>query len=330
MGTYLYHLEFNAPVHFGATGIGLENSRHALTSDALTSALLNAFNVLGMADDAVQGLMREKPSFVLSSLFPYGPKQKESRVHIVPRPLCRPCSDNEVLRRIGKEIKKINYIDIRDLSAWLGDKLLGEEDIIAIKERGGSFHGDWYETELRPRVALDRNSNNSSIWHCGVVHFRDGAGLYGLAHISDTAWKKKLEAGFNLLGELGLGGERTYGMGTFRFLGFEPAPPAWIEGVNHGKYVLLSSYYPTTEERERIGETFAAWGFHEIRGYIVSGRNATTIKRKHVRMLSAGSIATHPVIGRLADVTPDGAGMLGLTHKVYRSGLAFLFPWEAI
>jgi len=92
--------------------------------------------------------------------------------------------------------------------------------------------------------------------------------------------------------------------------------------------MLLSSYYPNSKEKPHIRDIFAAWNFFENRGYIVSGRNTTTFKRKRLRMFSEGSVVHQPVRGMLVDVTPDDAQALGLFHRVYRSGLAFLFPWE--
>ncbi len=329
MNTYLYRLTFTGPVHFGASGIGMENSHVTLTSDALTSALINALCVLGKADETVEILRGDNPGFILSSLFLYQ-RSGDGTVHYaLPKPLCKPPVDNETIQNMGKEIKKIQYLCPEDTHMWLGDDRLSLDDISQIKTRSESLIKTAYEEELRPRVALDRQSSNSSFWRCGVIHFKKGAGLFGLVHIRDNAWKSVLESAFRMLGDLGLGGERTYGFGTFEFSGFETPPASWFKKErNQKRYMLLSSYYPNSKEKPHIRDIFAAWNFFENRGYIVSGRNTTTFKRKRLRMFSEGSVVHQPVRGMLVDVTPDDAQALGLSHRVYRTGLAFLFPWR--
>jgi CRISPR-associated protein Csm4 len=50
------------------------------------------------------------------------------------------------------------------------------------------------------------------------------------------------------------------------------------------------------------------------------------LKRKRVRMIKEGSVLKIPLKGTIVDVTPDNPDQLGLKHKIYRSGLAFLAP----
>ena len=91
MRTYLYRLTFEGPVHFGTTGIGLEETEERVRSDSLTSALINAFSVLGRAEHVVETLTRELPAFTLSSLFPYGPRDGgKVPVYALPRPIAAP------------------------------------------------------------------------------------------------------------------------------------------------------------------------------------------------------------------------------------------------
>jgi len=342
MKTYLYRLHFKGPVHFGSTGIGLENTQECLSSDSLTSALINAFSILGMADEVIRALKEERPAFVLSSLFPFGfpfaPSEDASEtIYALPRPLVKPpVKDNKIFTLLGKDLKRQKYLDPNDFFAWIGDVPLDFEEVKGILDRSRRLarpwdreKGEgWWTTELRPRVALDRESQNSNIWFCGTLHFHMYAGLYGLIRIIDDKWKEDLAGAFKLLGELGLGGERTYGMGTFDFSGFEPLHGVLLRGLQKDspRFVLLSNYYPTDDERSNLGEKFEAWDFIENRGYVVSGRMATTLKRKRIRMIVEGSVVKQPVKGTMADVTPDDADSLGLEHRVYRSGRAFLMP----
>jgi CRISPR-associated protein Csm4 len=339
MGTFLYRLQFKAPVHFGQAGIGLEEVRKYLPSDSITSALINAFAVLGEADRTVAALREEPAAFVLSSLFPFGrdPEASSETLYALPRPLMLPpLQDDAILGTLGKDLKRLHFVQPEDALRWISNVPLAEEDLKGMMERSQRLAGlwdidkerGWWADELRPRVSLDRTSQNSAIWWCGVLHFAPGAGLYGLVTIADPKWSELLAGAFRLLGELGLGGERTYGMGTFAFSGFESVEQAWSLKVlpKTSRYLLLSRYYPNNAERSQLAAELEAWNFEETRGYIVSGRTATTLKRKRVRMLCEGSVARKPLGGTLVDVTPDNPSGLGLTHAVYRSGLGLWMP----
>ncbi len=339
MKTYLYHLEFPGGAHFGRQGIGLEETRESFSSDSLASALINAFSLMDEADEVLAALGSENPPFLLSSLLPYGPERKGGRrLYALPRPLTMPrVHDSSVLQSAGKDLKKIRYLEPEDLLRWLDDRPLSEDDIQAMRTRAARLARPWNEETqegwhavfLRPRVALDRSSQNSAIWWCGEVHFRPGAGLFGLVRFQDEAWKPRLEAAFRLMGDMGLGGERTYGLGLFRFDGLTPLKDVWTLGKHEpklGRHVLLSRYVPRKDELGRLREVLSAWEMEESRGFVVSGRSATTIKRKRVRFLIEGSVASEPLAGRLVDVTPEHGMALGLAHRVYRSGLGFWFP----
>jgi CRISPR-associated protein Csm4 len=344
MSTYLYWLSFNAPVHFGSTGIGLEVTESRLASDSLTSALINAFAVLGTADSAISALQGETPAFTLSSLFPFGPMVQAGRTetaYALPRPLSPPkVESTEVRSRFGKDLKRVQYLTPDDFLRWINDAALTATELESIVERGKQLacrwdpvtQVGWWATELRPRVALDRGSQNSNLWSCGALRFHEDAGLYGLVEINDLAWKNDLETAFGLLGELGVGGERTYGMGTFAFSGLKPLEEVWrtLPPAKPHRAVLLSRYFPTQNELANISDWFEAWDWVESRGYVVSGRTTTTLKRQRVRLIIEGSVTRQPVQGRMVEVTPPHAATLGLPHRVYRSGLAFVFPKGAM
>jgi len=338
MKTYCYHLRFSGPVHFGDTGIGMENAKLTLPSDGVTSAVVNALAVLNAADEAATSLLSESPPFVFSSLFPFGPS-KESRetCYALPRPLSPPPVEHgDVLRNLGKEIKRVAFLDPQGFADWVGDKPLGlgrlSEMVQTAKALAAEWDPEakfgWYAKELRPRVSLDRATSASAIWHCGAFRFHRDAGLYGLVRVADDVRRERLDAAFRVLGDMGLGGERTYGMGHFTFSGFTPleATIPRLSGLASKKYVLLSNFFPKPNERAGFHSLMDSWDFFETRGYVVSGRLATKIKRKRVRMVVCGSVARQPIRGAMVDVTPDQAPALGLKHRVYRSGLAFTVP----
>ncbi|SFM73992.1 type III-A CRISPR-associated RAMP protein Csm4 [Thermodesulforhabdus norvegica] len=344
MRMYIYHLEFPEGVHFGRHGIGLEESNEVLPSDSLTSAVINAFAVLGLADEVIGKLREDPPGFVLSSLFPFGSvpdggAEGSRRAYALPKPMSDPVLSEdgaEFMAEQGKDIKKLRYLEPADVVRWLSGEPLTEAELSAMRERGSGLAqtaGDgqygWFLRELRPRVALDRASANSSIWMCGLVRFVKGAGLYGLALLKDDTDLQALEAAFRLLGDMGLGGERTYGPGEFRFGGFKPLEEVWPE-VTAVKEVtgfeLLSRFYPGDNEVSLLSSCLLAWDIEENRGFVSSGRQATTVKRKRLYFIKEGAVASVPLRGSMVDVTPDAAAAIGIPHRVYRCGLGFWFP----
>lgn len=345
MSTYLYRLHFRGPLHLGLHGIGLEAVEERLSSDTLTSALINAFKVIEGEEEAnkvVQALLTPTPPFILSSLFPFGPDPKNpgSITEAVVRPLVNPpVADSEILHRQGKDLKRISYLSVEDFRSWIGEKVLNESQIKDIIDRSKEFTKNWWYEELRPRVAIDRSSYISSIWNQAAIWFRrEGksqdekmikeAGLYGLIRFHDEQWKGRIGAAFRMLGDMGLGGERTYGLGLFQFGGFESLTENWkaLFSDQSKTHIFLSMYYPSEKERQELQSCLQAWETVERRGYIVSGRNTTTIKRKRIRMIIEGSVTCKLLCGEMVDVTPDRASDLGIPHRIYRSGLAFLVP----
>lgn len=347
MSFSLFRLHFKGPVHFGVAGIGLEELEVRLSSDSLTSALINAFAVMEGpegAEELVSQLVSSDPPFIISSLFPFGPdpEKPDEPVEALVRPLVPPLvADHQSMRRLGKELKKISYLRPEDFLLWVGNDPLETEHLEDIVSRSQTLTSGWWDEEIRPRVALDRTSQNSVIWSQAAIWFRNeqraqgatvrtvGSGLYGLVWFREESWREKLAAAFAILGDTGLGGERTYGLGLFRFGGFE-SPGSRMERILKGMTrckVFLSVYYPAPGERHRLKDVLEAWEYVERRGYVVTGRYTTTLKRKRVRMLAEGSVAKENLKGSMVDVTPNGAEAFGLKHRVYRSGLVFLAPF---
>jgi CRISPR-associated protein Csm4 len=346
MKLFLYQLHFKGPVRFGASGIGLEETDLTLDSDGLTSAFLNAL-AAAEGSAAVEAFLGETQAggapAVFSSLFPFGPDpfQGKGTAWTLPRPLSAPPASPGALRYLGKKLKQLRWLCPEDAARWLGAEEIELEGLEALCQRSqhlaatigaeleshpGKTAG-WYIKELRPRVALDRSTAASNLWACAAVRFAPGAGLYGLVRLEE-AWQERWLSTMRLLGDMGLGGERTYGFGEFRLSGPQPLGDEWQPLLNlpSGRHLLLSAYYPAPEELGSLAESLEAWKVLERRGYVVSGRQATTFKRKRVRLLVAGSVLRRSLKGDLVDVTPDDHEALGLRHRVYRSGLALFLP----
>jgi CRISPR type III-A-associated RAMP protein Csm4 len=168
------------------------------------------------------------------------------------------------------------------------------------------------------RVAVDRISSASSVYQAGQVRFAPGAGLYLLVVWRDDGWRDRFWDILQVLGDAGVGGERSSGYGLFKPLNPQPVDVPDVAGAD--RWVTLSSFWPLPSQKGILGPG-SAYQLENRRGWMDSpeGRN---LRRKGVHLLEPGSVLrTMPgqvVYGGMANVTPD----IFDAHSVWRYGLA--------
>ncbi|AEN73097.1 CRISPR-associated RAMP protein, Csm4 family [Rhodothermus marinus SG0.5JP17-172] len=318
-----YRLQFPNGLHVAAEGFGEESVSPTVPSDTLFSAVcVSAFWLYGA--EGVERLL--KPGAVrLSSTFPFVGTE-----YFFPRPLSFfPKIPNEQYELL-KRIKKVRY-----LSRTLFEQVLeGTQPEIRSDQIRGLF---WFagpppdepvmQTEVRPRVALDRVTQASEIYHFAEVHFnpRLDAGLFFLAQFEDPKVQQLFESALALLADEGIGADRTMGKGWFRWEREEltiRVPEATDRAV------LLSLYNPTPEEAVAIAPYDSCYALVTRRGW-VTVPGAMTLRRRPVRFFAEGSvlrfISQHMPQGRLVVVLSEKDAP-ELTHPVYRNGQALALP----
>jgi CRISPR-associated protein Csm4 len=325
MEVYFYKLKFQSPVHFGETGIYLENIQETISSDSLFSALINVVATYYGREEADSwlNLFKETPPFLLSSLFIYN-KDK----YFLPKPLEDSFISKEIKQKMGKELKKLKTIEATYFLKWLNKNPFEIEDIQKMSKSSESSYP--YKKEIRPRVTLDRITQQSSIYFCGILKFEEDAGLWGLVAFKNKSFIEKFKIILNLLGQTGIGGEKTYGYGMFNLIEFKPVDGILNDIVNTKSdyFTLLSLYHPS--EKDNAKEKLISYNLIRKKGWITSGRYALPLKRKSVGFITEGSILKEPATGMLVDVTPDYPPPAILNHRVYRYGYAFTVPLKEI
>jgi len=324
MEVYFYKLKFHSQVHFGETGIYLENIQESISSDSLFSALINVVALYYGKKEADEwlNLFSENPPFLISSLFIYNEDK-----YFFPKPLEDSFISKEIKKDLGKVLKKLKLIESNDFLKWQ-KKTVTLEDIKNMDKLSKSSTP--YEKEIRPRVTIDRITQQSSIYFCGILKFKENAGLWGFVVFKDTTFIDKFRILINLLGQTGIGGEKTYGYGMFDVIEFKPVDGILKDIVNTKSeyYTLLSLYHPS--EKDNVKEKLISYNLVRKKGWITSGRYALPLKRKSVGFITEGSILKEPVEGTLVDVTPDNPPPEILNHRVYRYGYAFTVPLKEI
>lgn len=336
----LVRLKFGrTPVHFGEVGIGMEESRDRARSDTLFSGWINAYARL-FGKDAVERLLNEtflaeSPQIAMSSTFLYH-RNQDKYTYYLPKPLAFPQSQNSDNNPLSddlvllKEYKKRKQLPLEIWKKWYRDRNFEKNDLTAEKLKSDI---QLTKTDTLPKVALDRNTSASNFYHTGFSWFRyesdkDYAGLYFLIRFEkeNNVSENLLKAAFYLLGEEGIGGERSSGAGRFEVKYWGDLPQEWQELVNKPQdnqyHCLMSLWW-----QESLPENWnhqARYELIERGGWVGSPFSGRQAKRKKVRMFTEGSVFRHSPQGQLVDVTPSDFKR----HKIYRNGIALSLPIE--
>jgi CRISPR-associated protein Csm4 len=339
--------------HLGREGLQQHATSEMFPSDSLFSALFMVMLSVKedeFVDQFLRDVLEASPKPLrLSSLFPYVgdiPLFPMPRTHVQ-------LSDDTPIR--GKQLKKLNYVspmilgkllagDVMD--NWLpiasdttsrgqllqsGRIWIDREEINHLpammrdKSGEGLTESKVWTTGLIQRVSIDRISNSSQIYQVGRTVFADGCGLWCVADVDQYA--NLLEDLLHILGDSGIGGERSAGYGGFTV---EPiAVPSILSNKQSKQYMTLSRYNPTLEELEGgVLAEGASYELVDIGGWMYA-TGTPAQRRQRVRMIEAGSVINEtgaPITGRVVDIRPQYEQSGAPNHPVYRNGIPLLIP----
>lgn len=297
--------------HLGERENFLEGTDVIIHSDTLFSAFCNGYLLLygkTKLEELLQRFLTNNPPFLISSAFPFW----KSKLYF-------PIPYNQIPKE--KKIKKILFIEKEGF-----EKLLDGEKIEEVAENFKTIPDiNAKEEEKRtpwqiittPRVGLSRLNNHPGdrYFHFGEVFYKENSGLFFLLDFKDDSLKKEFDAVFRLLGDEGIGGDRTVGKGFY-----EPEfGQININLPDCESVITLSLYSPSESELFDIKD-----GYYEIierKGYIYSPYNQS-LRRKSIRMFKEGSVFKTKKKGRIVDITPEIFNF----HKIYRYGLCCALP----
>jgi len=345
--------------HFGELGIGLEQTSERVLSDTLFSAWMSAYAKLFGKDEVGQILQEyeqnPQSAFRISSTCIYHCYEEEYTYYL-PRPLVFPKGyPQEDDWEIDKVYKKLNYLPLEVWHRWYQSEEGMTNDIDELREiaeaktkydipKDGNLYeartfayGETFKTCLIPKVAVDRITRATNFYHTGFVKFRweperdEYTGLYFLINFPpnfDQNIKENLRMSLELLGEEGLGGERSSGAGRFE--------PEWLDldetwqdivapQITNPHHCLISLYWQNPKNGLPNGllEESSSYELVERRGWISSPFSGRQLRRKSVGMFAEGSVFPISVFGELANVTPSD---FRANHSIYRSGICLSLP----
>lgn len=325
MTTCAYHLHFDGPLHIGIEGIGQEKVETSLGSDTLWGALAQCWSLL--YDESIDSLAESSP-FVLSSAFPF---QGDTRYYPVPIHFID-CLAGDKQTRDHKKVKKISLLAEKLLWALCAGKSLSDDQLQplgshypdSIEASSGQIRTlEFWKLAQRPRLRIDRQSGGSEeggFFYCTDQYFAPGCGLFFLARLTDEI-RPRFEAALRLLGDQGIGADRSIGRGHFHFTrhnisGLPAAKPA-------GPQLLLSVCSPSSADIQSGLLQQSRVKLKVRRGHAAAPA-VGSLRRPDLLTLGEGSVLAGPVNGQIARVIAHGEQAL---HPVYRNGLAVCLPF---
>lgn len=357
----LYHFTFPCGLHIGAGGVeSVEDSRESVPSDTLFAALLDTWRHLGR--DVRELLPNEnKPAFRVTSAFPFAggvrfyPKPVDLRALF--------SSNRIKDLGAGKNVKKIRYLSEKLIerarkSETLDDELKKDSDdewACKFSLQGGAFwlteteipllpesirfytekvRGEErkkerpieavmrqkvFEKQTAPRVTVDRVSSASNLFQSERVLFNEGCGLW-FGAVGQTSGLSEL---LTVLGDAGLGGERTAGYGHFTY---EKCGMLEFADPQTCAY-LLSRWHPRKDETALLKTS--AYKLEAVEGWLRAPKSAAQ-RRKRLWLAAEGSLIAGNPQGDAVDVRPEYDAKSGETieHPVYRPGFAVALDWK--
>jgi len=318
----LVKLDFkNNPAHFGELGIGMEETSERVRSDTLFSAWVIAYARLGQDLDTLLKCFQEdkEPPFRLSSTFIYQETlDKKSTTYYLPRPKNPPINypiGNDL--DIAKSYKKLGFLPLELWQKWYQGLGFTKSDLSCLKDQ----YSDCFEIQKQPKVSIDRLTRATNLYHTAFVRYRseenNKSGLYFLIELNDVTLENDLKASLSLLGEEGIGGERSSGAGRFE-TSWHDLDGQWQKLVKFkgNSQSLISLYW----DDELISLENSSYELQERGGWITS--SSKNQRRKKVIMFAEGSVFREVPRGKLANVTPPEFSQ----HQIYRSGIAVSLP----
>ncbi|KUK03946.1 MAG: CRISPR-associated protein Csm4 [Thermococcaceae archaeon] len=219
----------------------------------------------------------------ISSAFPY-----DGETLFLPKPLTAD------LWLYGRE-------NIPDLKRLKSAKYLTLEDFErALNLEPFAYTEMPYKIVEMPKVALDRMTNNSSLYFWEEVRFKPNAGVYFFYQGDEKMLKEFIEPALRYLGDSGLGGKGTWGYGIFDF----EIEEIEIKVPQGEAFVTLSNTLPT--------KTPLLWRLLRKGGWTSWGR------KPKMNFVEEGSIIEDDP-GRMEKLTVGG-------KDIYVYGFSFPIP----
>lgn len=314
-------LRFTSPLHLSRGREQYDESARMLHSDTLAAALFTAARQLGATEPEALAML---DALRLSSAFPFWGEE-----YFFPKPMLPlPFKIKDVPEeKQGKPFKKIRFLG----KSWFEKVLNGEEATIDAKKHlaEAAFLSDYplqtvLKTDVTQRVTIPPDyTSDAKPFYTERLYFGAQAGLYVLVQWHDAGAKDLFRRAFRLLGDLGIGTDRSVGNGFFEPV-FGPLELRTPATATH--QCALGLYLPAEGELSNDDLEASTWGLTKRGGYLAGAPDPDhiTLRKRSVFMFEAGSVFPNkPLSGKRVDLKPEWPD---LKYEVWREGRPVFVP----
>jgi CRISPR-associated protein Csm4 len=314
-------LHFSAPLHLSRGKEQFDQSAQTLHSDTIAAALYSAATQLGAGESEILEML---DTVRLSSAFPFWKSE-----YYFPKPMVRLPFELTGIpsEKQGKPIKKIRFLG----KSWLERLLAGENGKIEPPKHlknpsilSENVPSVLFRTEVHQRVKIAQDPGEDPLpYYTERIYFGKDTGLFVLAQWKKTTQKNLFEQAFRLLGDLGVGTDRSTGNGFFvpEFTTLTLTVPE-----NASFQCAMGLYLPSVDDLTTSDLDQSTWSIQKRGGYLAGASNTEhlSLRKRSVYMYEIGSVFPNkPLSGKRVNLQPVWPG---LNHKVWREGRPIFLP----
>lgn len=341
-------LKFTEPLHISDAKAEYTSSERFIHSDTIYAAIMQVMASVG-----------EKPDisdFAISSLYPCFIDIEKNESEFFFPALKYPRILDEKKDNI-KELKKIKYLSKGLFEKQISENLniINSDELIPVKIFGvnnksalakynkknipepinsGTSNRESNEksdeknfpelfiSDIIPRVMVPRQEGDSEPFYFEKLYLNT---KYWSLYLLATGNLEKLEKYLKMLGEFGIGSDKTYGYGKFELVASRITIDIKLPD-NFSHYTNLSLFIP--EDRNSFDIEQSYYTIIKRGGYITT-YPYTTYRKRSVYAFEEGSVIKFNenlndfVAGKIVDITP---GIIINEHTVLRSGKSIFLP----
>ena len=328
MALVAYRLAFRGPIHLGTGREGdLADLDFPPRSDTIASAIVALWrHVGGGASDQEVTRIAAQPPFAVSSAMPtvlVGDKW-ETLLFLPAGIFDRLLPLSGAERKI---LKRVRFGSIESLQSLLNGRMphgaIARGDALV----PATFDGELWTNHSRLRLQVDRMGDrpmDGQLYEFGGVHLANNVCLIVVVDFIDAGCRSTVEAALALLGDEGIGADRTAGYGAFTV---EHVEERFAPDLGTGARLSLSLLHPTRDEIAGGLLDSPAEYLITTRGGWATSMNTVSFRRKVVNMLAEGSLVKDLGSRRYGDSAMVlEPGDSGPSHPVCRLGTAVTLP----
>lgn len=321
---------FISPIHLGKGNDNLDKSETIYHSDSLKSAIyaVGLPHFPEWKDEA-----RFFDGFAISSCFPFSGNE-----YFLPKPMIHKQirfgkTDDAKSAKKGKKIAFFskshfeNFINPKEEGFRIEDELITPDGAFVCADPFTAL-SNFFTTEISQRVSVPNEASDETEtkpFYADRIYFTKDCGLYFIVKFENSQLRSQILKTLKLLGESGIGTDRTIGNGLFDFDERKDVSDFELKEYKVANMKInLGLYLPTLSEHGEIDFNNSAWGFTKRGGYLAGAANEkhNSLRKKSIYLFNEGSVfaSAESLVGKYENLKPEWNNETDALHPIWRDG----------